>query len=85
MQFAVDPTVTKKIQAMQRRICSQSSVVQDQGIDQTHLVLDNAPEAGEDFSFLVIGDSGTGKQGGYDPQLAIAPSRCKANGTMPAL
>lgn len=72
MQFAHDPAVTKKIQSMQRRVRWQSNLVQDQGINQTHLVLDNAPQAGEDFSFLVIGDSGTGKRGGYDPQLAIA-------------
>lgn len=72
MQFAVDPSIGKKIQAMQQRVRWQSSPVKAQGVDQTHLALDGTPEQTDGFSFVVIGDSGTGKQGRYNPQYAIA-------------
>ena len=72
MKFVIDSTIARKIQAMKERIRWQSPMLRKQGIDQTHLVLDESKETSENFSFLVIGDSGTGKQGSYDPQYAIA-------------
>ncbi|MGB2927015.1 MAG: hypothetical protein WBB82_17080 [Limnothrix sp.] len=72
MQFAVDPSIGKKIQAMQQRVRWQSAPVKEQGVDQTHLELQGESTQTDGFSFLVIGDSGTGKQGRYNPQYAIA-------------
>ena len=72
MKFVIDSTIARKIQAMKERIRWQSPMLKKQGIDQTHLVLDGNNKSSENFSFLVIGDSGTGKQGSYDPQYAIA-------------
>ncbi|OKH18080.1 metallophosphoesterase family protein [[Limnothrix rosea] IAM M-220] len=72
MKFVIDSTIARKIQAMQERIRWQHPMLKKQGIDQTHLVLDDNNATAKNFSFLVIGDSGTGKQGSYDPQYAIA-------------
>jgi len=71
MKFVNDPPIALKIQKMQERVRWQSSDILDRGIDQTRLVLadqTNNPE----FSFLVIGDSGSGQHRGYSPQRRVA-------------
>lgn len=72
MQFVIDPKIATKIQKMEQRICWQSSAIQQRAIDQTRLVLeDGQSEAGE-FSFMVIGDSGSGYHRGHNPQRQVA-------------
>lgn len=70
MQFVSDPSTAVKIQKMQERVRWQSSPIQDRGIDQTRLVLSG--EDNPEFSFLVIGDSGSGQHRGYSPQRRVA-------------
>lgn len=72
MELVVDPPIAKKIREMQKRVRWHHPQLLQKRINQTHLVLEDTNNSSEDFSFLVIGDSGTGKYGGYNPQYAIA-------------
>ncbi|MBD2089550.1 metallophosphoesterase [Microcoleus sp. FACHB-1515] len=71
MQFVTDPPIALKIRKMRQRVRWQDPVVRDRGIDQTRLVLDNGTDDPE-FSFLVVGDSGSGGHRGHNPQRRIA-------------
>ncbi|KAM3093226.1 metallophosphoesterase family protein [Phormidesmis sp. 146-35] len=71
MKFVTDPPIALKIQKMKERVRWQSSPILDRGIDQTRLVLADQTDDPE-FSFLVIGDSGSGQHRGYSPQRRIA-------------
>ena len=77
MQFVSDPAIAVKIQKMEERVRWRSSEIVDRGIDQTRLVLaDGQPDTPE-FSFLVIGDSGSGQHRGHSPQRQIAEQMLK--------
>ena len=71
MRFVTDPATALKIEKMQERVKWRSPSVVDRGIDQTRLVIEDAQEQNE-FSFLVIGDSGSGRHPGHSPQRRIA-------------
>ncbi len=71
MKFVTDPPIALKIQKMQERVRWRSSAILDRGIDQTRLVLADQTDDPE-FSFLVIGDSGSGQHRGYSPQRRVA-------------
>ncbi|NJL20418.1 MAG: metallophosphoesterase [Leptolyngbyaceae cyanobacterium SM1_3_5] len=71
MEFVTDPPIALKIRKMRQRVRWQDPVLRDRGIDQTRLVLDNATDDPE-FSFLVVGDSGSGGHRGHNPQRRIA-------------
>ncbi len=71
MKFIADPPIATKIQAMHERVRWRDPALLDRQVEQTHLVLDDDRD-GEEFSFLVIGDSGSGEYGGYDPQYEVA-------------
>jgi 3',5'-cyclic AMP phosphodiesterase CpdA len=71
MASILDPAIPLKITKMKDRVCWQHPAIRDRKIDQTRLML--ADDASEDeFSFLVIGDSGSGPHTDYDPQRRIA-------------
>ncbi|MEO0457851.1 MAG: metallophosphoesterase [Cyanobacteria bacterium P01_A01_bin.114] len=75
MQFASDPSTTVKIDRMKQRVRWQHPEFLEREIDQTRLVLDVESAEGDDaeaFSFLVIGDSGTGTHRGDNPQRRVA-------------
>jgi 3',5'-cyclic AMP phosphodiesterase CpdA len=72
MQFVIDPKIATKIQKMEQRICWQSPAIQQRAIDQTRLVLDDGHSEEGEFSFMVIGDSGSGYHRGHNPQRQIA-------------
>ncbi|NDJ16350.1 metallophosphoesterase family protein [Myxacorys almedinensis] len=72
MRFVTDPETTVKIQKMQERIRWGSSEIQTRGIDQTRLVLADGQSHTQEFSFSVIGDSGSGQHRGHNPQRRIA-------------
>jgi hypothetical protein len=75
MRFVVDPPIATKITRMSQRVRWQHPSIMQQGIDQTRLVIDSAQKAkvsGDDFSFLVIGDSGTSRHLRDRPQRRIA-------------
>jgi 3',5'-cyclic AMP phosphodiesterase CpdA len=72
MQFVSDPSIAVKIQKMEERVRWQASTIINRGIDQTRLVLADGQDDTPEFSFLVIGDSGSGQHRGHSPQRQIA-------------
>ncbi len=72
MKLVSDPAIAKKISKMQQRVRWQDPLIVERGIDQTQLVLEDDQTENDEFSFLVVGDSGTGKHIGYDPQQRVA-------------
>ncbi|HEY9698699.1 MAG TPA: metallophosphoesterase [Trichocoleus sp.] len=72
MKFVSDPSIPTKIQKMRQRVRWRDPVVLHQGIDQTQLVLEDGKDDNPEFSFLVIGDSGSGAHRGHNPQRQIA-------------
>ncbi|MEP0916392.1 metallophosphoesterase [Leptolyngbya sp. DQ-M1] len=71
MRFVSDPATSLKIQKMQERVKWRTPSLIDRGIDQTRLVIEDDREQ-DAFSFLVIGDSGSGRHPGHFPQRRIA-------------
>lgn len=72
MEFVSDPPIATKIEKMKQRVRWGASVIQQRGIDQTQLVIDGAPRDWAGFSFLVVGDSGSGPHRSHNPQRQIA-------------
>ncbi|MDX2230960.1 MAG: metallophosphoesterase [Leptolyngbyaceae cyanobacterium bins.349] len=72
MQFVIDPAIATKIHKMKQRVCWGNQLIHQRAIDQTRLVLDDGHPDTPDFSFLVIGDSGSGYHRGHNPQRQIA-------------
>ncbi|MEL6937618.1 MAG: metallophosphoesterase family protein [Cyanobacteria bacterium J06598_1] len=79
MRFVYDPAITTKIARMKERVRWQHPTVKQLNIDQTRFVLADAKHpnnetqtaAPRDFSFLVIGDSGTSRHVNDPPQRRI--------------
>ncbi|MDH6100601.1 metallophosphoesterase [Anabaenopsis sp. FSS-46] len=72
MKLVSDPATAKKISKMQQRVKWQDPLILQRGIDQTRLVLANNHPDNPEFSFLVVGDSGTGSHWGHHPQRRVA-------------
>lgn len=72
MKLVSDPAIADKIRKMNQRVRWQDPVILERGIDQTQLVLDDGNSDDPEFSFLVIGDSGTGAHQGHNPQRQVA-------------
>jgi 3',5'-cyclic AMP phosphodiesterase CpdA len=72
MRFTVDPAISTKILKMSQRVRWQDPLLQKRDIDQTRLVLEDGKADSPEFSFLVIGDSGSGYHRGHNPQRKIA-------------
>ena len=74
MKLVTDPPVARKIAVMRERIRWHHPEIKARNIDQTRLQLDlgSSPDQGDAFSFLVIGDTGTGKHRGDHPQRRVA-------------
>mgnify|MGYP002777072723 CR=1 FL=1 len=72
MRFVIDPLIATKIQKMQQRVCWQNPSLLQRSIDQTSLVLDDGKPDTNEFSFMVIGDSGSGYHRGHNPQRQVA-------------
>ncbi|MES1026269.1 metallophosphoesterase [Gloeocapsa sp. BRSZ] len=71
MEFVSDPPISVKIEKMKQRVRWQDPVIFERQIDQTRFVLASEEDSPE-FSFLVIGDSGSGKHRKHNPQRQIA-------------
>ncbi len=67
MKLISEPSVPIKIQKMKQRVRWQHPSILQRGIDQTAMILDDGKEASPDFSFMVIGDSGTKSHYGCPP------------------
>ncbi|MBM0742656.1 metallophosphoesterase [Phormidium sp. CLA17] len=72
MTFIVDPDSATKIVKMQQRVRWRDRIIAQKNIDQTTLVLDDGVDDSPDFSFMVIGDTGSGYHRGHNPQRKIA-------------
>jgi 3',5'-cyclic AMP phosphodiesterase CpdA len=72
MEFISDPPIAVKIQKMQQRVRWQHPLIQSRQISQTEMVVDDGSADNPEFSFLVIGDSGSGSHRGHHPQRKIA-------------
>lgn len=72
MEFVIDPPIATKILKMKQRVRWRDTVLTERQIDQTCLVLDDGQEDQPEFSFLVIGDSGSGPHRGHNPQRQVA-------------
>ncbi|BAY60802.1 metallophosphoesterase [Calothrix brevissima NIES-22] len=72
MKLISEPTVPVKIHKMQERVRWLHPNIVERGIDQTSLVIDDRQNDNSEFSFLVIGDSGTKSHYGYHPQRLVA-------------
>lgn len=73
VSFVSDPAVRTKIQRMAQRVCWENPQITDRSIDQRQLWIDDGySDTSEAFSFLVLGDSGSGEHPGCHPQRQIA-------------
>lgn len=72
MKLVSDPAIADKIRKMNQRVRWQDPVILERGIDQTQLVLDDEGTDEPEFSFLVVGDSGSGAHRGHNPQRQVA-------------
>lgn len=72
MKFVSDPAIAVKIRRMKQRVRWQEPLIVERQIDQTRLVLADNQGDSPEFSFLVIGDSGSGTHRRYNPQRQIA-------------
>ncbi|MEM6752172.1 MAG: metallophosphoesterase [Cyanobacteria bacterium P01_C01_bin.38] len=72
MKFVSEPTIAEKIRKMKQRVKWGDSAIVERNIDQTSLVIDDGKNDDVEFSFLVVGDSGTGSHRGHSPMRRIA-------------
>lgn len=72
MKFISEPSTLTKMQRMNQRVRWQDPLIQERQIDQTELVLDDGNQDNPEFSFLVVGDSGSGGHRDHNPQRQIA-------------
>jgi len=67
LKLVSDPAIADKICKMNQRVRWQDPAIVERNIDQTQLVLDDGESDNPEFSFLVVGDSGSGAHQGYHP------------------
>lgn len=72
MKFVSDPPIPVKIRKMQQRVRWRDPVILNRQIDQTRFVLDDGQQETEEFSFLVMGDTGVGVEQEQNAQRRIA-------------
>lgn len=70
MKFISDSPISIKIQKMKERVRWQHPSLTRRGIDQTCMMLDDGKDS-PDFSFMVIGDSGTKPHYAHHPQRKV--------------
>jgi len=80
MDFIIDPPIDVKISKMRERLLWGDPAIVSRGIDQTRFVLNDGKADEPEFSFMVIGDSGSGTHRGYNPQRQIAEQMVKHQG-----
>ncbi|AFY53886.1 Calcineurin-like phosphoesterase [Rivularia sp. PCC 7116] len=72
MKLVSEPTTTEKIRKMKQRIRWKDTAIVERNIDQTSLFIDDGKASDVEFSFLVVGDSGTGSHRGHSPMRRVA-------------
>ncbi|MEM9803660.1 MAG: metallophosphoesterase [Cyanobacteria bacterium P01_D01_bin.56] len=72
MLLATDASTDTKIRKMRARVRWQHPLILERNIDQTRLFIDDGGAEDSEFSFTVLGDSGTGRYRGDSPQRRVA-------------
>ena len=72
MRLISEPQISIKIQKMKQRVRWQHPSILQQGIDQTCMVIDDGNSENPEFSFMVIGDTGSKSYSGHHPQREVA-------------
>ena len=72
MDFVKDAPISTKIRKMRDRVRWRHPLIMARNIDQTRFVLDDGQTEDLEFSFMVMGDSGTGRYRGDSPQRRVA-------------
>ena len=72
MKLTSEPTIAVKMRRMKERVRWQDSALEQRSIDQTRLCLATDTGTDDEFSFLVLGDSGTGRHRSSSPQRQVA-------------
>lgn len=73
MKFVSDPPISVKIRKMEERVRWREPLMLEREIDQTRMVLEDGRTDSPEFSFLVIGDTGSGAhRGQQNPQRRVA-------------
>ncbi|MGB3137082.1 MAG: metallophosphoesterase, partial [Nodosilinea sp.] len=72
MASILDPPILTKVAKMKERVCWQHPALRERRVDQTRLMLEDGRSEDREFSFLVIGDSGSGPHPDHHPQRRIA-------------
>ncbi|MBW4511928.1 MAG: metallophosphoesterase [Scytonematopsis contorta HA4267-MV1] len=72
MKLIFEPPIPVKIAKMKERVRWQHESILQRQIDQTAMVLDDGNQDNPEFSFMVIGDSGTKSHYGKHPQRQVA-------------
>ncbi|MCJ8283142.1 MAG: metallophosphoesterase, partial [Rivularia sp. ALOHA_DT_140] len=72
MKLVSEAATAEKIRKMKQRVKWGDSAIVERNIDQTSLVIDDGQADDLEFSFLVVGDSGTGSHRGHSPMRRIA-------------
>jgi len=67
-----DPAIADKVYKMEQRVRWRDPTIIERKIDQTSLVLDDGQANDPEFSFLVVGDSGSGAHRDHHPQRKVA-------------
>jgi len=71
MEFVSDPPICQNSKMKQRVMRWQEPLIVEQGIDQTRMFEDGYADSPE-FSFLVVGDSGSGSPSRIQPSTTTA-------------
>ncbi|KEF40866.1 MAG: metallophosphoesterase [Cyanobium sp. CACIAM 14] len=72
MNVASEAAIATKIRRMQQRVRWGHPEFARQGIDPCRLAIEGDPAGPEAFSFLVLGDSGSGRRRRHNPQRQVA-------------
>ncbi|MEO0409547.1 MAG: metallophosphoesterase [Cyanobacteria bacterium P01_A01_bin.135] len=73
MKLITDPPIARKISLMRQRMRCHHAEIKARNIDPMRLALASDSKGSEGaFSFLVIGDTGTGRHRGNNPQRRVA-------------
>ncbi|MBF2066358.1 MAG: metallophosphoesterase [Calothrix sp. C42_A2020_038] len=72
MKLAYEVAIPEKIRRMKQRVRWQEPLLINRNIDQTKFVLDDGLSDDEEFSFFVVGDSGSGSHRSHNPQRQVA-------------
>ncbi|PSB01527.1 metallophosphoesterase family protein [Merismopedia glauca] len=72
MKFVSEAPIATKISVMKQRVRWLCEAIAQRHIDQTRLAISDGGDRDPEFSFLVMGDSGTGSRYGPSPQKQVA-------------